>query len=76
MITTQVPSIRVGKYLVSPLTRPSDEGGYIASVSIRSGQGSQTHDRIYRFAGRFATPESATRYAIAQGLRWVKPDLE
>ena len=73
MTTTREQSIPVGKYLVSPLTHFSDGGDYTASVSIRSGQGSGTHDRIFRFAARFDTRESARRYAAEQGIRWVQP---
>jgi len=62
----------VGKYLVSPLIRCIDAGTYSASVSIRSGRGSGTHDRIFRFIGRFPSHESAERYAIAQGVGWTQ----
>jgi hypothetical protein len=62
----------VGKYLVSPLTRRTDAGTYSAAVSIRSGRGSGTHDRIFRFIGSFPTQESAERYAAAQGIGWTQ----
>lgn len=71
MITTREQTFSVGKYLVSPLTHFTDGEGYAASVSIRSGQGSATHDRVFRFVPRFGTREGAHRYAVEQGMRWA-----
>jgi hypothetical protein len=65
-------SIAVGKYLVSPLVKGLDDGGFAASVSIRSGRGSGTHDRVMRFTPRFATHALAVRYAVREGLDWVR----
>ncbi|SCX71096.1 hypothetical protein SAMN03159363_3757 [Variovorax sp. EL159] len=65
-------SIAVGKYLVSPLIRHQDDGNFAASVSIRSGHGSGMHDRVMRFTPRFASHAAALRYAIDQGLCWVR----
>lgn len=65
-------SIAVGKYLVSPLIRHQDDGNFAASVSIRSGHGSGMHDRVMRFTPRFASHASAVRYALDQGLCWVR----
>ena len=62
----------VGKYLVSPMTRLTGDGDYAASLSIRSGRGSGTHDRVFRFIPRFASHESARTYAIAQGVSWLQ----
>ena len=64
--------IQVGKYLVSPLTRQLDHNRFAASVSIRSGQGRGTHDRILRLVPTFADATSARRYATEQGLAWVR----
>ena len=64
-------SIAIGKYLVSPLSRPLDDGGFLSSVSIRSGRGSASTDRVMRFIGRFDTARAARRYAREQGLLWV-----
>lgn len=61
----------MGKYLVSPLARQTAEGAYAPSVSIRSGRGSATHDRVLRFARHFATAREALRYAAEQGRSWV-----
>lgn len=61
-------TLSVGKYLVSPLTRPNESGQYTASVSIRNG----SHDRVFRFLPEFATKEAAAQYAIAEGRRWIR----
>ena len=65
-------SIAVGKYLVSPLIRHQDDGHFAASVSIRSGHGSGMHDRVMRFTPRFASHAAAARYAVSEGLGWVR----
>lgn len=67
-MTTAIP---VGKYLVSPMARRTATGHYAASVSIRSGKGSGTHDRVLRFTPRFSTQLGAQQYAIAEGLSWL-----
>ena len=64
-------NIAVGKYLVSPLTKQLDDGRYAASVSIRSGRGSGTHDRVMRFVRIFDTHRAAN-YATAQGISWIQ----
>ena len=38
-------TVAVGKYLISPLIRHTDDGDFAASVSIRSGKGRGMHDR-------------------------------
>jgi hypothetical protein len=47
------------------------DGRYAASVSIRTGHGSTTHDRFMRFVPLFDTAHAAIRYATDQGLAWV-----
>lgn len=71
MITTLENAFSVGKYLVSPSTHTTDTGLYTASVSIRSGRGSGTHDRIYRFIPEFVQRDCALRYAVNEGHRWL-----
>lgn len=63
--------IEVGKYLVSPSAKPQGEGRFAASVSIRSGQGSGTHDRVLRFNGFFDSAASAVHYATEHAMRWI-----
>jgi len=53
------------------LTRRLADDRYSASVSIRSGRGSQTHDRVLRLLPLFNDHQSAASYAVAQGLAWV-----
>jgi len=64
-------NIEVGRYLVSPMTSSHIDGGFSASVSIRSGRGTGTTDRIMRFVPRFPNRQAALRYATAEGLSWV-----
>jgi hypothetical protein len=72
MTTNREKTFSVGKYLVSPLTQLTPTGSYAPSVSIRSGQGRGTHDRVFRFLARFPTREAARRYATEQGLLWLQ----
>lgn len=62
--------IAVGKYLVSPLAKQQGEG-YAASVSIRSGRGSGTHDRVLRFTEIFDSAAAAVHYATEHALCWI-----
>ena len=64
-------NIEVGKYLVSPLAKPQGEGRYAASVSIRSGRGSGTHDRVLRFSGLFDSAAAAVSYATEHAMCWI-----
>ncbi|HSI55117.1 MAG: hypothetical protein ACAH21_12700 [Ramlibacter sp.] len=64
-------NITVGKYLISPLTRMLENGWYACSVSIRSGSGSGTHDRVLRLTRLFQSRLAAVGYATAEGLNWL-----
>ncbi len=68
-------TVSLGKFLISPLVRATDDGGYAASVSIRSGRGSGTHDRVLRLVGRFLSHDSAIRHALTQGFDFIRPRL-
>ena len=57
-------NITVGKYLISPLPKQLDNGWWAASVSIRSGAGSGTHDRVLRLTRLFQGKLAAAEYAI------------
>ncbi len=63
--------IEVGKYQVSPLATQLDDGGFSASVSIRSGKGSATHDRVSRFTRLFDNAPAALHYATEHALAWI-----
>jgi hypothetical protein len=67
----QNKSIEVGRFLVSPMTNPDTDGQYVASVSIRSGQGMASVDRVMRFTPIFASRRAALRYATAEGRAWA-----
>jgi hypothetical protein len=64
-------NVTVGKYLISPLTKLLENGWYACSVSIRSGSGSATHDRVLRLTRLFRTQIAAVRYATGEGLQWI-----
>lgn len=61
----------VGKFLITPLIRSDNAGRFIAALSIRRGQGTQTHDRVYTFKPEFTNKDSAMTYAAAQGRYWM-----
>lgn len=75
MTTTLEKTIPVGKFLVSPLARFTEAGDYIASLSIRSGRGTGTLDRVFRFLPRFACRQDVLQYALTQstGLLPTQP---
>lgn len=62
----------MGRFLLSPTARQTDGGQYAASLSIRSGRGSASHDRVYRFLPLFSTPHAARQYAMDQGLEYLR----
>jgi len=47
----------------------------MATLSIRRGQGSQTHDSVYTFKPEFASRDSALDYATQQGHAWLNNAL-
>jgi hypothetical protein len=62
---------QVGKYLVSPLVRVLENGWFAASVSIRSGSGSATTDRVLRLARLFRCANEAVASARAEAGQWI-----
>ena len=65
-------NITVGKYLISPLPKQTEDGQWAISVSIRSGVGSGTHDRVLRLTRLFQDKLAAAEYAISEGLQWIR----
>lgn len=63
--------VTAGKYLISPLTRTLENGWFACSVSIRSGSGSATTDRVLRLTRLFRDRLAAAEYAVAEGLQWI-----
>ena len=68
-------SYAVGKYLVSPLIQQAADGRFASAVSIRSGQGQASHDRVYRFTRLFSRQEQALAYALGQARQWLHTGL-
>lgn len=64
-------NIEVGRFLVSPMSQARLGGGFDALVSIRSGRGMASVDRVMRFTPQFSSPQAALHYARAQGLAWA-----
>ncbi len=64
-------NIEVGRYVVSPMTQARNGGGFYALVSIRSGQGMSSVDRVMQFTPCFSSRQAALRYARTQGLAWA-----
>jgi hypothetical protein len=62
---TPVP---VGKHIVHPFAKPTPDGAYAASVSIRGGQGTSSVDMVMRFVPRFQDARQACQYAYEQAL--------
>jgi hypothetical protein len=71
MFNPEAAPLSVGKFLITPLSRLAKEGAFTASLSIRRGQGRQTHDCVYTFKPQFATRDGALSYAAAQGRDWL-----
>jgi len=72
LMTKNVTPIEVGKYLVSPTAKAQGEGRFAASVSIRSGRGSASHDRVLRFSAIFDSAAAAVHYATEYALAWIR----
>jgi hypothetical protein len=64
--------VTIGKYRIAACSRPLQSGRFGAQVSIASGRGSASTDRVMSFHDDFSTPDAAAHYAIAQGIDWVQ----
>lgn len=64
--------ISVGKYRIASCARQTAGGAYAAQVSIASGRGRSSTDRVMRFIPEFPSLDAASRYAVEQGLNWVR----
>jgi hypothetical protein len=62
---------RIGRYLVSPLIQALENGWFASSVSIRSGSGAATTDRILRLTRLFRCATEAAAFAHAEALQWI-----
>jgi hypothetical protein len=61
----------LGKFRITPQSRSDANGRFVASLSIRRGQGRQSNDRVYTFTPLFSTEDSALSYAATQGRYWL-----
>jgi hypothetical protein len=71
-ITTKHSPITMGKYRIAACPRQLESGQFAAQVSIASGRGSASTDRVIRFHDAFTSQEAAASYAIEQGIDWVR----
>lgn len=62
----------MGKYRIAACPSELTSGRFAAQVSIASGRGSACTDRVMRFVDEFSTMDAAARYAVAQGINWVR----
>ncbi len=69
--TTRPSPLILGKYRIAALPRALPGGLFAAQVSIASGHGSASTDRVIRFDSAFSTHAAAADYALAQGIDWV-----
>lgn len=65
-------TFRIDGFAITPSSRTTDSGHFTSSVSIRSGQGQSSHDRIYRFSALFTHEEAAIGHAMAQARQWLR----
>ena len=70
--TTQQTPITMGKYRIAACPSQLPSGQFAAQVSIASGHGSASTDRVMRFHSEFASHDAAARYAVEQGIDWVR----
>ena len=68
--TPSLPQV-IGRYALTPAAEMTASGSYTATLSIRSGKGSCSHDRVFRFIPQFRSPAAAIRYAIEQGKSYL-----
>jgi phage gp46-like protein len=71
MTTDPTASRKSGKYLVSPLIKALGNGWFASSVSIRSGSGSATTDRVLRLTRLFRCATEAAAFAHSEALQWI-----
>lgn len=67
-----VSPLTLGRYRIAACSRPLPGGLFAAQVSIASGTGSASTDRVMRFLDEFTTHAAAADYALAQGIDWVQ----
>ncbi len=63
--------VTIGKYRIAACPRNLESGRFGAQVSIASGQGSASTDRVMSFYDEFTTHDAAAHFALQQGIHWV-----
>jgi hypothetical protein len=61
----------IGKYLISPLIKALGNGWFATSVSIRSGSGTATTDRVLRLTRLFRCTKEAAAFAHTEAMQWI-----
>ena len=64
--------LTLGKYRIAACPQVLQTGRFAAQVSIASGSGSASTDRVLRFCEDFSSHDAAAQYALAQGIEWVR----
>ena len=67
----QQAATTIGKYRIAALPARLGTGHFCAQVSIASGQGQASTDRVMRFTPVFHSHDAAARYALEQGIGWA-----
>jgi len=65
-------NIELGRFMILPMSRARSDGGFDAVVSIRSGQGMASVDRVMSFSPKFSSSQAALHHAREQGLTWAR----
>lgn len=73
---TLISPVTIGKYRIAACPSLYFEGSYLAQVSIASGSGSASTDRVMRFTDNFSSQDDAAQYALAQGIDWAHSALK
>jgi len=66
---------RLGRYTLSAYSRADTNGLFLATLSVRSGHGQGSHDRVFQFTPRFETADAARQYAREQGHLMVRQPM-
>ena len=67
----QKAATTIGKYRIAALPAQINAGQLCAQVSIASGQGQASTDRVMRFTPVFPSQGGAAQYALEQGIGWA-----
>ena len=67
----QEAATTIGKYRIAAMPARLGAGQFCAQVSIASGQGQASTDRVMRFTPVFPSQDAAAQYALEQGIGWA-----